>query len=198
MGYYIPFKYGNLTNGLHINLFYSGYSSYGNTYMYTNDMNGDGIANDLMYIPKNDNEIVFKSEEDRVAFWKFLNQDDYLKSHQGEYAEAYSARAPWVHRFDLRLMRDFQFNVGSTKHTLQLSFDIMNIGNLINSRWGISKTSEGCNYNKILKYEGVNADNTPIYSMYKVNGEYPTKTYKTDRDYSECWKLQVGVRYIFN
>ena len=34
--------------------------------------------------------------------------------------------------------------------------------------------------------------------MVKVNGEYPTKTWETYQDYSQCWKLQVGVRYVFN
>ena len=41
-------------------------------------------------------------------------------------------------------------------------------------------------------------DLTPVFSMYKVNGEYPTKTYDTYQNYSECWKLQVGIRYVFN
>ena len=144
-------------------------------------MNGDGINNDLMYIPKDDSEINFKTEEDRVAFWKFVEQDSYLKNHKGQYAEAYAARAPWVHRFDFRLLEDFEFKIGKTKHCFQLSFDIMNVGNLINSKWGISKTNTVSNSNRILKYEGVKSatDLTPVFSMYKVNGEYPTKTYDT-------------------
>ena len=58
----------------------------------------------------------------------------------------------------------------------------------------------GANSNRILKYEGVKSatDLTPVFSMYKVNGEYPTKTYDTYQNYSECWKLQVGIRYVFN
>lgn len=39
---------------------------------------------------------------------------------------------------------------------------------------------------------------TPIFSMYKINGEYPTETYSYNRIYTECWKMQVGIRYIFN
>ncbi|MDE5760714.1 MAG: TonB-dependent receptor, partial [Bacteroides sp.] len=200
VNYYIPFKYKGLLRGTHLNLFYSGYSSNGYSFCYTNDMNGDGINNDLMYIPKNDSEIKFKSEEDRAAFWKFVEQDSYLRNHKGQYAEAYAARAPWVHRFDFRLMEDFSFKIGKTKHSFQLSFDIMNVGNLINSKWGISKTNAVSNNGRILKYEGVasETDLTPVFSMYKVNGEYPTKTYDTYQNYSECWRMQVGIRYIFN
>ena len=200
VGYYIPFRHKGLLRGTHLNLFYSGYSSGGYSFCYTNDMNGDGINNDLMYIPKDDSEINFKTEEDRVAFWKFVEQDSYLKNHKGQYAEAYAARAPWVHRFDFRLLEDFEFKIGKTRHCFQLSFDIMNVGNLINSKWGISKTNTVSNSNRILKYEGVKSatDLTPVFSMYKVNGEYPTKTYDTYQNYSECWKLQVGIRYVFN
>ncbi|MFS6554760.1 hypothetical protein VPJ68_04550, partial [Parabacteroides distasonis] len=39
-----------------------------------------------------------------------------LKNHKGEYAEAYAARAPWVHRFDLRITEDFSFKAGKTEH----------------------------------------------------------------------------------
>lgn len=200
VSYYIPFKHKGLLRGTHLNLFYSGYSAYGNSFMYSNDMNGDGSANDLIYIPKDDSEINFKTDADRAAFWKFVEQDSYLKNHKGEYAEAYAARAPWVHRFDFRLMEDFEFKIGKTKHNIQLSFDIMNVGNLINSKWGIPKVNNVSNGNRILKYEGVTSteDLTPIFSMYKVNGEYPTKTYESTQNYSECWKLQVGIRYIFN
>ena len=200
VNYYIPFRHKGLLRGTHLNLFYSGYSSNGYSFCYTNDMNGDGINNDLMYIPKNDSEIKFKSEEDRAAFWKFVEQDSYLRNHKGQYAEAYAARAPWVHRFDFRLMEDFSFKIGKTKHSFQLSFDIMNVGNLINSKWGISKTNAVSNNGRILKYEGVasETDLTPVFSMYKVNGEYPTKTYDTYQNYGECWRMQVGIRYIFN
>ena len=112
----------------------------------------------------------------------FVEQDSYLKNHKGEYAEAYAARAPWVHRFRPSVCtEDFEFKIGKTKHCFQLSFDIMNVGNLINSKWGISKTNTVSNSNRILKYEGVKSatDLTPVFSMYKVNGEYPTKTYDT-------------------
>jgi hypothetical protein len=42
-----------------ISLFYRGYSPYGNSFMYSNDMNGDGSGNDLIYIPKAKGDIKF-------------------------------------------------------------------------------------------------------------------------------------------
>ena len=162
-------------------------------------MNGDGINNDLMYIPKDDSEIQFVSDADRTAFWNFVNQDSYLSSHKGEYAEAYAGRAPWVHRFDFRIAQDFTIKAGKSKNTLQISLDFMNVGNMLNHAWGVTKTNTVSNGGRILTYEGVDANNRPTFSMWKDgNGNYPTETYSLNRNYNECWSFQVGVRYIFN
>ena len=198
VNYNLPFRHKGLLRKTSLNLFYSGYSASGYSFAYTNDMNGDGINNDMMYIPKDDSEIKFKNEADRTAFWNFVDQDSYLKNHKGEYAEAYAARAPWVHRFDLRITEDFSFKAGKTEHHFQLSLDFMNIGNMINSKWGVMKNASSSNGCRILKYEGMDDNKTPIFSMYKINGEYPTETYSYNRIYTECWKMQVCIRYIFN
>lgn len=199
VSYAIPYSFGSFANKLNLSLFYTGYSSNGYSYTYTNDMNGDGIGNDLMYIPKNDSEIKFKNEADRTPFWNFVNQDNYLKNHKGEYAEAYAARAPWVHRFDLKISHDFGINAGKSKNILQVSLDFMNIGNLLKSSWGVTKTNSISNGGRILKYEGMDADKTPIFSLYRdKEGNAPTKSYSINKNYNECWKFQVGVRYIFN
>ena len=197
VNYFIPFKiFGG--KGLHLNLFYSGSSGNGYSHVYFNDMNGDGINLDLMYIPKNDSEINFKTDADRAAFWKFVEQDKYLKNHKGEYAEAYAARSPWVHRFDLRIAEDFAFNIGNTRHNFQLVFDFMNIGNLLNSKWGVYQINSISNNSAILKYEGQNDKKQPVFSMYQKDGNYLTQSYDYNYHYDQCWKFQIGIRYIFN
>ena len=192
------------SQGLHFDLFYNGYSAYGNSYTYSNDMNGDGLAYDLMYIPKAKNEIKFKTDADRDAFWTFLEQDKYLSRHKGQYAEANAARSPWIHTFDLSIAKDFTFNIGRTKHNIQVNASIDNIGNMLNSKWGVRRLdcySKGSNAGSIspLKYEGVDADNVPIFSMNKVDGEYPTQTYnKYIKQSYECWQVLIGIKYMFN
>ena len=123
----ISYKYGKD----HFSLFYSGYSPSGYSYTYSNDINGDGLSYDLMYIPRDDSEIKFVSDDDRIAFWNFVEQDDYLKNHKGEYADLYGARAPWVHTFDFKWAHDFDLKIGNTSHKLQLIANIENIGNLL-------------------------------------------------------------------
>ncbi|MBP5504514.1 MAG: TonB-dependent receptor [Bacteroidales bacterium] len=192
------------SQGLHFDLYYSGYSAFGNSFTLSNDMNGDGIAYDMMYIPATKDELTFKTPEDRDAFWAFLEQDKYLSSHKGQYAEANAANSPWIHRFDLMIAKDFTFNVGSTKHNFQVSASIDNIGNMINSKWGVRKLDcyskgESTGFISPLKYEGVDANNVPVYSMNKVDGEYPTQTYnKYIKLPTECWQLLLGLKYFFN
>lgn len=184
----------------HFSLFYTGYSYNGYSYCYSNDMNGDGIGNDLMYIPRNDSEINFVNDADRADFWAFVEQDKYLKNHKGEYAEAYSARAPWVHQFDFRWAHDFTLKVGNTDHRLQLSADVENIGNLLHSSWGVPKFfSAETNNGRILKYEGKDANNVPTFSLYRdKNGVAPKKTWDYNRAYDNAWRIQLGVKYYFN
>jgi hypothetical protein len=193
----IPWGNNSLKSATTVNLFYTGFTPYGNTFAYTNDMNGDGIGNDLIYIPKNKGDIKFITPEDEDAFFKFMDQDKYLSKHKGEYAQAFAARAPWVNRFDLRLAREYYFNVAGKRNTLQFSLDCLNFGNLINSKWGVYKSNTVSNNGRILKYEGKDANNVPEFSFVKVKGEYPTETYDYNYNYTQAWQLQFGIRYIF-
>lgn len=195
----IPFQYKGLARNTNISLFYTGYSNNGYSFCYSNDMNGDGINNDLIYIPAKGESLNFKDPADATAFEAFIRQDKYLSSHRGQYAESYAARAPWVHQFDLRLMEEFEFNIGKTKHAIQLSFDIMNIGNLLNSSWGVPKVPQQASNNlRVLKYEGMDANKRPTFSMLKdANGEYYSSTYDFSYNNSYCWQMQVGIKYIF-
>ena len=184
----------------HFSLFYTGYSPLGYSYIYQGDVNLDGNAYDLLYIPKSDSEINFTNDADRADFWKFVEQDSYLKNHKGEYAEAYSARAPFVHRFDFRWVHDFDVKIGKTSHKLQLSADIMNVGNLFHSSWGVTKTMADINDGQILKVDKVDrATGVASFSLWRdAEGNAPTKTWSFNHNYDECWKLQIGIKYLFN
>ena len=191
----VSYRYGKD----HFSLFYSGYSPSGYSYTYSNDLNGDGLAYDLIYIPRDDSEIKFATDADRIAFWKFLEQDDYLSSHRGEYADAYAARAPWVHTFDFKWAHDFDVKVGSTTHKLQLIANIENIGNLLNSKWGVAKQIPGMSNNQFKLLTVSNASDVkkgqqPIFKM----ATDLTSTWDYNHSYGQCWRLQLGVKYYFN
>jgi hypothetical protein len=189
-----------------IGVFYQGYSPYRYNYTYSNDMNGDAINLDLIYIPNTKDEILWKTTGDADRFWSFVEKDSYLSKHKGEYAEAYAAYAPMVHRFDLRFAQNFSIKAGKTKNTLQVSLDILNFGNLLNNTWGVNKQMiPAAKQGQILKYEGVNQDGVsgnaddkvPYFSFFSA--EEITEIYTRYNDVtSQTWKFQIGLRYIFN
>ena len=143
-------------------------------------------------------EFRFKTQDDADRFMAFVHKNDYLKNHQGEYAEAYSAYNPWVHRVDLGYKHDFRVKVGKTKHALQLSCDIKNLLNMFNSSWGVAKIlNPDLNSGRILKYEGVDKDGYGVYSTPSaVSGN--TKVWTKNHAIGQCWYASVGIKYIFN
>ncbi|MDR2775667.1 MAG: cell envelope biogenesis protein OmpA, partial [Tannerella sp.] len=199
------FGYINSSSSTTISLFYEGAPQSRLNYVYSSDMNGDGFATDLMYIPKNENDIIFvnksgmTAQEQKAAFFKFLEQDDYLSSHKGEYAQRFGAVMPWVHQFNLKLTQDFVMdNVHKTK--IQLTLDVLNLGNLINSAWGVRKAQITGQYDNIplLQYAGADSNNRPTFTL-PTNSidSYYTETYKNILDYTSTWSMQLGIRFIF-
>ena len=191
-----------------IGLFYTGHTAGTYSYIYTNDMNGDGITNDLMYIPADNEEVRFvdngsvTAAAQQQAFRDFINQDRYLSSHKGEYAEANAARMPWLNRFDVHLAQNF--NIGALRgskrnnETLQLSLDIMNAGNLLNSKWGVMRTPAACNNAKLLEYKGIDAEGYPQFTMATNKEGLVSKTFDMDKSNTNCWYLQLGVKLFFD
>ena len=181
----------------HYSLFYEGMSSgRGESYIYNGDMNGDGIGSDLIYIPKTADEILFKTPADQKNFWDFVEQDKYLSSHKGQYAEAYSVYTPMVHRIDFRYSHDFKFNICKSTNVLQLNVDLMNVGNLFNSSWGVGKFfSSDVAQGRILKLSSINEEGQPVFQSMVGPG---AKTWDYSHSMGQCWYLQVGIKYLFN
>ena len=187
----------------HYSLIYETWrGGYNYSYMLTNDINADGNAYDLIYIPTDqevaDNQFRFASESDKTRFMDFVHKDGYLSSHQGEYAEAYSVYSPWVHRIDISYKHDFKLDLGKTKHTLQLSLDMKNVMNFFNSAWGVSKyMNSDLNSGRILKFEGVDSEGYGVFSTPKaVSGQ--TEIWKPNHALGQCWYASIGVKYFFN
>ena len=188
----------------HYSLIYETWrGGYNYSFMTTNDMNGDGYNYDAIYIPTDaqveKGEFRFVSEDDKTRFMDYVHGNSYLKNHQGEYAEGYSLYSPWVHRIDFSYKHDFKFNVGSTKHTLQVGFDVKNLLNFFNSSWGVSKYLNPAigSDARILKYEGVDAEGYATFSTPAAISK-DTQTFVLNHAIGQCWYASIGVKYIFN
>ena len=182
--------------GTNVSLLYNAFVPTGESFMFKGDVNGDKVAADLIYVPASKDEIKFVSETARDNFWAFVEQDSYLSSRKGKYAQAYSAHAPMVHYIDVKLSQDFKVRVGNNVNTLQLSCDIMNVGNLINNNWGVIKIlDQSAKSGQILSLDHVGTDGQPVFDTPLEEGAH---TWNPSRSVGQAWYLQLGLKYLFN
>ncbi|NNM23876.1 MAG: TonB-dependent receptor [Flavobacteriaceae bacterium] len=163
-------------------------------YTYGGDINGDGSnLNDLLYIPTESEigQMMFSGPGQAAAFNAYIAQDDYLSERRGEYAERYGALAPWRSRWDMKLLQDYNIDVGNGKtHTIQFSLDLLNIGNFISSEWGLIQQPNN------VQPIGVVVDpmtNVPTYTF----DPNLVDTFGYDASLASRWQMQFGLRYIF-
>ena len=162
-------------------------------YTYGGDINGDGSGlNDLIYVPTSSeiSQMQFSGSGQAEAFDAYIAQDDYLSGRRGQYAERYGALAPWRGRWDVKFLQDLNFNVGGDAvNTLQFSVDILNVGNLINSEWGLIQQPNN------VQPIGVTVDGSgnPTYTF----NPDQTETFGYDSSLMSRWQMQFGLRYIF-
>lgn len=193
---------------------YQIYQPFRFSYTYNGDVNGDGQnSNDLMYIPKDrsDIHIVPATDDERTVdeIWNqidaFINQDDYLSNHRGEYAQRNGGTTNYAHQLDINLSHDIKLPMKNGQiHTLRFSFDISNFLNLLNKDWGVKQTtyygsSNSPQYQFLSVTQNPTAENnyTPGFTMPLVKKEVLTETFKDLNSQSSRWQMQFGVKYFF-
>jgi hypothetical protein len=197
-----------------VSLFMEGSSQGRFSYIYGGDFNRDGQTNDLIYVPNDPSEITFvdfdydpgagvktyTAAQQSEIFFRYIEQDQYLSSRKGKYAERNGALMPWRNQFDLKIIQDIFTNVGGKKNTIQLSLDIFNFGNWLNKDWG---TFDLVNANNILV--PINAGSLvaggtvkPTFRLQSDRGQPVATTYRDNNTITSTYYMQFGIRYIFN
>ena len=111
---------------------------------------------------------------------------------------------PYYKRFDFKIIQDFYVMAGHSKNTIEVSFDIINVGNLLNKNWGEYQDSfNGFNSGSttVLHYVGLNSSGVPTYSfplLNKTTNTPVTTSFINDVSQLSRFQAQLGLRYIFN
>jgi hypothetical protein len=197
-----------------ISLFLEGSVQGTYSYTYAGDFNRDGQNNDLIYVPKDPSEITFSdfnygtaaapkiytAAQQSELFFRYIEQDSYLSSRKGQYAERNGARLPWRNQVDLKIVQDIFTDLGGKKNTIQLTLDIFNFGNWLNKNWG---TFDQINASSILV--PTNQANLvpggtvkPTFRLQTDRGQPVTSTYRDNNSITSTYYMQFGLRYIFN
>ncbi len=195
-----------------IGLIYQAKSGSPYTLYYYGDVNEDGSnGNDLFYIPTDaqidkmkfeaktgihntltnkvfgtnfDGNLTEARQREMMKYW--IAEDSYLSKHRGEYYERYADNLAFEHHFDVHFAQKYSFKVAGQINSIELSFDILNVGNLLNKDWGHTYGDGFATYYSPVNYQGG--------GVYQFTGAYAYKNYS---DYYSRWRGQIGLKYTF-
>ncbi len=206
------FKFGNTS----VSLFWESRTIGNASYVFGGDMNGDGgTANDLLYIHKNTGEmnfqqytvtvsgqpVTFTAQQQAEAWEAYIQQDEYLSANRGKYAERGAVIMPMVSRADFTFAQQLFTNINGKRNTLEFRVDILNVGNLINQDWGLGKTFNSTQPLVVpANNQGgpANAQGVSQYRLRNFGANLITETYRPTAGVADVWRMQFGLRYIFN
>ena len=183
-----------------IGLFYNGLSGRTFSYMVNGDVNGDSRSdNDLAYIPRDPSDIVLVTsagapapQSDYDALFKYINGDSYLKENKGKFAERNAARSPWSHQVDLRISHQIPAFLGQS---LEITFDVLNLTNLLNSDWGWVRLASDT---PLLTFHSVATATTDPAHAGRARYRWTGLTDPSiPNDLLSRWTAQLGIRYTF-
>ena len=172
------------------------------SFIYSGDVNGDGSGgNDLIYIPRSQGEITFdplvttsgtiSPAQQWASLDALIQQDKYLSKHRGQIAERFGLLNPWYTDLDVRVQHDFALARRGQNHAFQVSLDVMNVGNLFNSGWGVRKIADPSATSPLtlVRFTGAGV---PVF-----NFTGPSRTFIDDPDLLSRWRAQLGLKYMF-
>ena len=202
------FKFGNTS----VSLFYEGRTLGNASYVYGGDLNNDGgTSNDLIFIPKSKDQMnfqaytvlgrTFTAAEQADAWEAYIQQDKYLSANRGKYAERGAVIMPMVYRADLSFAQQLFTNIKGKKNALEFRVDVLNLGNLLNSDWGIGQTfntTQPLVVPSSAQGGAASVDGRAQYRMRNFGTDLVTSTYRPTAGVSDVWRMQFGLRYLFN
>jgi hypothetical protein len=183
-----------------VSVFYNIQSGRPFSYTINGDLNNDGLnGNDLFFIPASANDILVgavtggvyvENAQQKADLMAFIDNDEYLSTHKGQISERNGARNPWNDDLDLRISQQLGIQgVGR----FELSLDIINVFNLINSEWGWYQTTPQDTYTIVTANGTDPASGKPVYRFSKP----ATNTAWSPSDLLSRWQMQLGLRYSF-
>lgn len=179
------------------------------SYVYSGSLSNDGNnGTDLWYVPaqqsdinlvdvKSGTTVTYSAAQQWYDLNNYINQDPYLSTRRGQYAERNGLLAPYYHQLNVNFGQDFFIKLSNGKRNiLRFTADIINFDNLLNKNWGLRKSP--INTNSLLAFKGLNSSGAPTYSLSYLNSTTQTPYTSTfAQTNGSIWSAQLGLRYIF-
>ncbi len=191
-------------------------SPYTATYSTSPNPYGNSSNANLIYIPKNASELIFADLTTSTGaiytataqskdFNDFVDNDKYLSTRRGQYAERNGLRTPWNHFMDMQITHEIKFQIGQRKQSVQLIATMFNVLNLLSNDWGkVRFVTNVNNYNVPMLGFAADANKVapggtgyiPTYNFMKYPDNNNSQYYTVDPINSR-WQLQFGLKYNF-
>ena len=193
-----------------IGVYYTGSHQGRFSYYYSNDVNGDGIANDLMYIPNvgettkfanitsgsGANAVtLFTAAQQEAAFNQFI-ADNGLEKYRGQILPRNEFLLPWTNRVDIRIAQSLFTDMVQKGDKVQITLDVLNFGNLINSDWGIQDNNVSSYGAAILGRSGALSPNPSFTMLREGTGLVSSPTRPANTRFT-TWSAMLGFKYSF-
>ncbi|ADV26697.1 TonB-dependent outer membrane receptor [Pseudoxanthomonas suwonensis 11-1] len=191
-----------------VSAFYEGRSGRPFSYIFYNDANGDGdpsrsgqagYYNDLFYVPAGPGDVLWTGGEAmEQQFFEWLSKHGDLAAYQGRIAPANAFRTKWTNSFDVRISQELPgFMQG---HKTEVSLDIMNIGNLLNKKWGLIEDYGFNATARVANYAGIDpATGKYVYNFSGTGTEPTIQENNNDKGNTAVsrWSVMLGIKYRF-
>jgi hypothetical protein len=185
------FKTGPLNHN--VGLIYFAQSGQPYSILMGGDPNHDGASgNDQLFVPKNYSDVVWKGAgaptEDQ---WNTFLSTTGLDKYRGQVAPRNAFDAPWIRSLDFH----YDVTLPITVVQVQLTFDVMNLINLIDNNSGLLRYVSFQTYSA-LNYSGIDsATGKPIYTV--NSGALAEGRQYSTNDLRSRYQLKWGARLSF-
>ncbi len=187
--------------GVQLAVLYQGASQPPYTYVVDGDANADRLGgggslfNDAVYVPRDTADITLRMANGAVAtpaehakLENFIEQQRCLKDQRGRLMARSSCRNGWLGSLNARLTTTIPLAGGQY---LEITADVFDVPNLVNSRWGQYRdltTGPSVPLLRLVGWDTANARG--VYAL-----ELPKRGFVEDA--VSRWRMQLGARYGF-
>ncbi|HXY69060.1 MAG TPA: carboxypeptidase regulatory-like domain-containing protein [Gemmatimonadales bacterium] len=201
-----------------VSVYFDGHTNGNTSYVFAGDMNGDGVrGNDLIWIPTRDTSqmnfvpltvgsgasaVTYTRQQQQAAWEAFIDQDAYLSSHRGQYAQRNAVFLPMVWRADVSISQDIGRALAGQVSRFQIRIDILNFTNWLNHNWGLGQIptlpSAGTGTVAPLVFVGTDANGAPTYRLENIGTSLISHSFQQSVTTNDVWRMNLGVRYMLN
>ncbi|HEX7902880.1 MAG TPA: TonB-dependent receptor [Chitinophagaceae bacterium] len=207
------FIYANKKVSTTVSLTYTGQSGQPFSYVYsgsTPPIRDGQTNNDLVFIPTAEqlqamtfvatpfSGVTYTDVQQKAAFETFIQNDKYLRTHRGQYAERNGSRIPFSHIIDLKIAQGFHITVGKKKYTAEVAYSMFNFTNFLNRDWGRQYVVNFDNYGLLgFSYTNAATNLTPRYTFNPNTPKAETVYNRFNPTYTARWLSQLEFRIKF-